>query len=591
VNFRRVLQRLKTQRLRGIFLLGVYCLGAFSSAEASEVTVGGGVATKLDQYLTRITPFGFSGALLVAKNGKIILDQGYGMAIRSENIRNTSETVFSTGSITKQFTAAAVMKLKMEGKLNTSDPIGKFLDGVPEDKNKITIRHLLTHTSGLVQDVGGDYDAAPRDETVKNILTQPLEFKPGERFAYTNVGYTLLAAIIEKVSGKSYEEYLNEKLFQPAGMVSTGYRLPNWDDKVVAHWYVGDTDNGTPLEKPYPYWNLIGNGGILSTTGDMYRWHLTLLGDSVLSADAKAELFTPFLNDYAYGWDVLTTKYGSLIQHNGGSMLGNSAEMRWYADSNAVTILFCNQSRDGVPLIDAVRDKIEDILFGGEVALPPEVVEFDSAALQKFQGDYRLQSGGHLIASVKNQALNVTLQGQDALNLFIYQERAKLYLHNDLNDKSTSIFQSVLKGDYEPFREVLADKEKRFDRVRRFIDDRIKNTEEETGPIRQVVALGTLPSSFEEGAVETMVELKGERESIFFRLIWQGHENIGVGPAMSAQTLSIPFLRLTLSDFAGYHLGMAKNLRISFNLDNNGFVTGLSIRTIDENVEAYKIMK
>ncbi|MFH1336718.1 MAG: serine hydrolase domain-containing protein [Candidatus Zixiibacteriota bacterium] len=583
--------RSRTRKFRGILLLGVYFLGTCSIARTGEITVREEAAAKLDRYLTRITPFGFSGALMVSKDGKTILNQGYGMAIRSKDIRNTAETVFSTGSITKQFTAAAIMKLKMEGKLNTSDPIGKILDGVPEDKSNITIRHLLTHTSGLVQDVAGDYDTASRDETVKKILAQPLEFKPGERFAYTNVGYTLLAAIIEKVSGKSYEKYLNKKLFQPAGMVSTGYRLPKWDGKVVAHWYVDDTDNSTPLEKPYPYWNLIGNGGILSTTKDMYRWYLALKGDSILSSDAKSELFTPFLNDYAYGWDVLTAKYGSLIQHNGGSMLGNSAEIRWYVDSNAVTILFCNQSYDGVPLIDAVRDKIENILFGGEVALPPGVMEFDSAGLQKFEGDYRLQSGGHLIASEKNKALSVTLQGQDAINLFIYRERAKLYLHSDINDKSTEIFQSALKGDYEPFKEVLTDKEKRFDRVRRLIDERIRNSEDETGLIQQVVILGTLPSSFEEGAVKTMVELRGERGSIFFRLIWRGHENIGVGPAMSAQTISIPFLPLTLTDFAGYHLGMAKNLRISFNLTNNGSVAGLTIRTVDENVEAYKIMK
>jgi CubicO group peptidase (beta-lactamase class C family) len=589
MNIKKLLMTLRTRKLLEILLLGIYCLGIFSSTKASEATVNGEVAVKLDQYLTRITPFGFSGALLVARDGKIILNQGYGMAIRSKNIHNTAETVFSTGSITKQFTAAAIMKLKMERKLDTSDPIGKFLDGVPDDKSNITIRHLLTHTSGLVQDAGRDYDTASRDETVKKILAQPLEFKPGERFEYTNVGYTLLAAIIEKVSGKSYEEFLSEKLFHPAGMVSTGYRIPRWDDLVLAHWYVGDTDNGTPLEKPYPYWNLIGNGGILSTTGDMYRWHLALLNESILSADAKNELFTPFLNDYAYGWDVLATKYGSLIQHNGGSMLGNSAEMRCYVDSNAVTILFCNQSYDGAPLIDAVRDKIENILFGGEMVLPPEVVEFDSADLQKFQGDYRLQSGGHLIAEMKNNALNVTLEGQDAINLFVYRERSKLYLHDDINNRSRAIFQSALKGDYEPLREVLADKEKRFDRVRQLVENRIKNSQKETGPIMEVMILGTMPSSFEEGAVETRVELKGERGSIYFRLIWQGDENIGVGPVMSARQVSIPCLRLTLTDFAGYHLGMAKDLRISFNLDNDGSVTGLTIRNKDESIEANKI--
>jgi CubicO group peptidase (beta-lactamase class C family) len=567
------------------------CSLVFKSVGVGEEIVKGGLGDKLDRYLTRITPFGFSGALLVAKDGEVVLNKGYGMAIREKGIGNSSETVFSTGSITKQFTAAAIMKLKMQGKLNTTDPIRKYLDGVPKDKKKITIQQLLTHTSGLVQDAGRDYDVAQRDKTVSKILEQPLEFAPGKRFEYTNVGYTLLAAIIEKVSGKSYEEFLQEELFRPAGMFSTGYRLPNWEEKVVAHWYVGETDNGTPLEKPYPYWNLIGNGGILSTTGDMYRWHLALNSDSILSSEAKKELFTPFLNDYAYGWDVLKTEHGILIQHNGGSSLGNSAEMRWYVDSSTVTILFCNQSYDDAPLIDAVRDKIENLIFGGEVTLPPSAMEADSATLRKFEGDYQLQSGGHLIAAVKNRALVITALGQDAINLIIFLEKAKLYLYNDLNDKSVEILEAALQGDYEPFKEVLANQPERFERVRQFIATRIQNTKEETGPIQKVEAFGTLPSLYEEGVVETIVELKGEQGSIFFRLIWRNNTNIGVGPVRSVQTFSIPFLPLTLTDFAGYHVGMAKNVRISFYVDDKNSVTSLSVRVSGEDVIAVKITR
>ena len=119
-----------------------------------------------------------------------------------------------------------------------------------------------------------------------------------------------------------YEEFLNKEVFGPAGMKFTGYRIPAWDVKTVAHWYVGQTDNGTPLEKDYPYWNLIGNGGILSTTGDMYKWHQALMGNEVLSEEARAKLYTPYLDDYAYGWDVLDTDRGTLIQHDGAEHAG-----------------------------------------------------------------------------------------------------------------------------------------------------------------------------------------------------------------------------------------------------------------------------
>ena len=260
-----------------------------------------GIALKVDDYLSRITPFGYSGAFLLAKNGEILLNKGYGMAIRDKGIPSNSETVFCTGSVTKQFTAAGIMKLEMMGKLKTSDPIARYLPDVPPDKKQIPLHYLLTHTSGIGSGEGGDYEVVGRDETVKKILAQPLRSEPGKEFFYSNSGYSLLAAIIERVSGQSYEEFLRANLFLPAGMHLTGYVLPDWKDKVIAHWYVVDEDNGTPLDKPFPYWNLLGNGGILSTTEDMFRWNRALKGDAILSAEVKKKLWTPFLNEYASG--------------------------------------------------------------------------------------------------------------------------------------------------------------------------------------------------------------------------------------------------------------------------------------------------
>lgn len=578
-------------KAKQFFILVLFCAiflsGSTSVGDGKEI-ISGELGKKLDLYLTRIAPFGFSGALLVAKDGEIVLNNGYGMAIRAKGVGNTAETVFSTGSITKQFTAAAIMKLEMQGMLNTDDAISKYLDGVPEDKAKITLHNLLTHTSGLVQDVGMDYDVAHRDETVKKILEQQLEFAPGERFEYTNVGYTLLAAIIEKVSGRSYAEYLDENLFEPDGMRFTGYRMPEWDKKVVAHWYVGETDNGTPLEKPYPYWNLMGNGGILSTTEDMYKWHLALSGDAVLSAGAKEKLYTPFLNDYAYGWDVLKTEHGTLIQHNGGSMLGNSAEFMRFVDADVVIVLFCNQSYGEGPLSEVVKEKIQALVFGGDVTIPPPVMKGEPSFLPKFEGDYELASGGRLSASVDNRVLRITAQGQDAINLLVFPE-SDLAVCNRFNDLSVRIFEAAVKGDYEPFGEVLANREERFDRVREFIGMRISHYKDDTGAIQSVEALGTLPSSYEEGAVETIVELRGERGSIFFRSIWLDGKNIGVGPIRSAQPVAMVFLPLSETEFAGYDLSMAKNVHISFSLTGEGSVSGMTVHSKKAEVNVPKV--
>ncbi|MBN2246871.1 MAG: beta-lactamase family protein, partial [Candidatus Aminicenantes bacterium] len=267
-----------------------------SSIQPDKEVVSGNMAEKLDLYLSRAVPFGFSGALLVEEGGEVVLNKGYGLAVRSKNIPNTADTVFSVGSLTKQFTAAGIMKLEMMGKLNTEDRLDKYFENVPGDKKAITLHHLLTHTSGVVDAVGPDYQELEREDLVKKVFAEPLQHPPGEEFAYSNAGYSLLAAIIEKVSGQKYEEFMREHLWLPAGMECTGYRLPDWGKKNVAHWYRGEKDNGIPLDKPYPYWNLVGNGGVLSTTEDMLKWHHALLGTKILSSVVKKKMFTPFLN-------------------------------------------------------------------------------------------------------------------------------------------------------------------------------------------------------------------------------------------------------------------------------------------------------
>jgi len=552
-------------------------------AASGKNIVEGEVAKKLDSYLTRITPFGFSGALLVAKDGKVILNKGYGMAILSENVANTSETVFSTGSITKQFTAAGIMKLEMMGKLSTDDPITKYFDDVPEEKKDITLHHLLTHTSGVINFTGPDFVKAPRDETMKKILDAPLQFNPGERFAYSNAGYSMLAAVIEKVSGQGYEEFMNKNIFTPAGMDFTGYRMPEWDTKVVAHWYVEDRDNRTPLEKPYPYWNYIGNGGILSTTEDMYKWHMALLGEEVLSSEVKKKIFTPFLNDYGYGWDVLEREMGTLIQHDGGSMLGCSAEMRRYIDAGVVTILFCNQSYGQGTLMEAVRDQIETLVFGGDVNLPVEVIVAAPERLLKFEGKYTLESGGDLTVEEKQGTLVIQAQGQDAICLLFDPENPDPGHFEELNKLSESVFEAALKGDYEAFGDVLMDKERRLERVKELINMRLQMYKERTGAVKGAASVGTVPSTFDgEAAAMTYVELKGEKGSMFFVLFWRGRKNVGVGPTMPPGEMALPFLPVSETEFVGYRIDTAMSSQLEFKVDAEGNVIGLAAPGIEK---------
>ena len=558
-----------------IFVLSTGCDTSRDEISGGDI-VRGELGEKLDTYLTRIAPFGFSGALLVAKDGEVVLNKGYGMAIRSEDIANTSNTVFSTGSITKQFTAAGIMKLEMMGMLDTEDLLSRYFDNVPEDKKAITLHHLLTHTSGVVDGVGGDFEEALRDETVQKILDEPLLFCPGEEFSYSNAGYSLLAAIIEKVSDQPYEEFMHNNIFKPAGMEFTGYRIPEWTKKVVAHWYVGETDNGTPLEKPYPYWNYIGNGGILSTTMDMYRWHLALLGNDVLSEEAKTKIFTPFLNEYGYGWDVLEREMGTLIQHDGASSLGCSAEMRRYIDAGIVTMLFCNQSYGRGALFEPIRDKIEALIFGGEVEWPPAVKTIDPEALKRYQGEYELASGGAFTVSHKGEALLVGLNGQDAVNAMFNVGKDEAEMFERVRCLSEKIFISAIRGDFEEFGKALYARERRMAPVRELIRMRLERYKQRTGKILEVKSRLALPSDFDgQESAMTIIELGGEKGSIYFALYWQDMKNVGVAPAMGVPDLTFPFLPLSETDFTGYDLDMARNFRMSFKMDGEGNVTGL----------------
>ncbi|MEA3421805.1 MAG: serine hydrolase domain-containing protein, partial [Acidobacteriota bacterium] len=254
---------------------------------------------KLEEYMAHAEKAGFLGSVLVAVKDKVLLSSGYGMADKKREIPFTADTVSTIGSITKQFTGAGILKLQMMGKLNVKDPITKYFQNIPEDKKDITLHHLLTHSAGFPGAIGHDFDPISRKEFIQLAMNTKLERKPGTLYEYSNVGYSLLGIIIELVSGKSYEEFLHENLFSPAGMMNTGYLIPAWDKKNLAHGYRGKSDWGTLLDHPWledgPGWHLRGNGGILSTVKDMYKWHKALEGNTILGEEGKKLYYHPHI--------------------------------------------------------------------------------------------------------------------------------------------------------------------------------------------------------------------------------------------------------------------------------------------------------
>lgn len=331
---------------------GVLLAGLLVSPSGTVAAHGAqnGLQDQIDVYFSRLADAqGFSGAVLVARDGDVVLHKGYGLANDAEDTSVTAETVFDIGSISKQFTAAGILHLEMQGALSINDHITSFFDSVPTDKRDITIHHLLTHSAGFTHDhFEGDLIPLTKEEALQTIFAQELGFEPGTKYHYSNTGYTLLAMIIEKVSGQPYTAYLRDNFFEPLGMNSTGfYGDTRWRSLPVANTYLNGKDQGQPSEWPGPYWGVMGNGGAMSTVSDLYTWWQALESHTVLSETQTEKLFRRHISEggdsyYGYGWSLADTALGPVITHNGGGIGGNS-DFAVYPDRNLIIIIASNR--------------------------------------------------------------------------------------------------------------------------------------------------------------------------------------------------------------------------------------------------------
>ena len=290
----------------------------------------------IDNYLVSLTKSkSFSGGLLIIKNGEKIFSKGYGFANKEKGIPFTPSTLASMGSITKAFTAAGIMKLYEQGKLSLSNNLKKYFPAVPKDKQNITIHQLLTHSSGFVEFLkndGGDYQKIETNEYLATAFAEPLLFEPGTKSIYTNVGMSILAIIIEKVSGMGYEQFLKKELFEPVGIKDIGYQYPAGKEITIAHGYENGVDWGTHqthFEKAGggPYWNLKGNGGLEASLNEMYLWANAFTNKTILKDSTIQKMFTPHIMEentgghyyFGYGCNISKSRRNTKVIDNGGS--------------------------------------------------------------------------------------------------------------------------------------------------------------------------------------------------------------------------------------------------------------------------------
>jgi CubicO group peptidase (beta-lactamase class C family) len=286
-------------------------------------------------------------SLAVLKNGKIIKAAGYGVSDLETGVPATTQTVYKAASISKQFIAAAVMLLAQDGKLSLDDSAAKYLASAPESWKGITIRRLLTHTSGLTRDPTDyePYRERPIADVIQSAYSLPLVFQPGERFQYSNLGYYILAEIISKASGKPWNIFIAERLFAPAGMTST--RLTSTTD-IVPHRASGykPTDTGGMIRGEE--WIAVRpSGAFLSTVLDLAKWDAFLDGKSPLTGASLREMWTPVTlasgakADYGFGWYV-NSYFGRARIHHDGQYPGFRADFERFPDDKLSVIVLTN---------------------------------------------------------------------------------------------------------------------------------------------------------------------------------------------------------------------------------------------------------
>jgi len=335
----------------------------------------------------------FMGSVLVARDGKTLLDKGYGFANLEWQIPDTPTTKFRIGSITKQFTAASILLLEERGKLKTDDPVKKYMPDAPAAWDKVTIFHLLTHTSGIPSFTSfpdlpkRQLEAMTPQQLVDWFRDKPLEFEPGTKWNYSNSGYVLLGYLIEKISGQSYADFVQQNIFTPLGMKDSGYDSNSAIIERRAAGYApgkNGPENAGFVNMTVP----LSAGGLYSTTEDLLRWEQGLFGGKLLSPASLAKMTTPFKEDYAFGLGVSSQGGHKAITHDGG-IQGFNTSMIYYPDEKLVIEVLANINGPAAGQIAAALGKVA---HGEKVVLTSERKEITLApqVLQKYVGNYEL---------------------------------------------------------------------------------------------------------------------------------------------------------------------------------------------------------
>jgi CubicO group peptidase (beta-lactamase class C family) len=394
-----------------------------ASCLAQDKTSTADVA-RMEQLIQANVPKQFMGTVLVAQDGKVLLDKGYGSANLEWDIPNTPTTKFRLGSLTKQFTAASILLLEQRGKLKVEDPVKKYMPDAPAAWDKITIFHVLTHTSGIPSFTGfPDYEsheaqAMTPEKLVEWFRDKPLEFEPGTKWNYSNSGYVLLGYLIEKISGQSYSDFVQQNIFTPLGMKDSGY---DSNSAIIAHRAAGYAPGKSgPVNAGFVHMSIpFSAGALYSTTEDLLRWEQGLFGGKLLKPESLAKMTTPFKQDYAFGLIVSANNGHKMIAHDGG-IEGFNTALAYYPDDKLVVAVLANLNGPA----GQIAGNLAKVALGEKVVLPTERKEITVSPeiLKQYVGTYELTPTFSIVMTLENGQLMTQATNQQKLPLFAESE-------------------------------------------------------------------------------------------------------------------------------------------------------------------------
>lgn len=407
----------------------------FRSAIATAALAFAGIAhaqdtERMDQIVQQLVEARqFMGSVLVAKGDQIVFNKAYGSANLEWDVANTPTTKYRIGSITKQFTAVSILLLEERGKLKLDDPVKKHFAGAPAAWDGVTLKHLLSHTSGVAS-----FTSFPKYPKLKQFQTsaaeliglfkdKPLEFAPGEKWVYSNSGYVLLGYIIEKASGMSYAEFVQANLFTPLAMADSGY---DSNASVIARRAAGYTRSGESMNNAdFVHMSVPHAAGALySTTGDLLRWQRGLYGGKVLSAASLTRMTTPIKNDYALGLGVQTGK--RKMYSHGGGIEGFNTYLAYYPDTQVTVVALSNVN--GVAP-NEIATKLGALMHGEAVVLTQErkQISVPREVLERYVGTYALSPALNVMVTLDGDQLLTQVSGQQHFPAFA-ESRTRFFL-------------------------------------------------------------------------------------------------------------------------------------------------------------------